>query len=565
MRLRSKPDADQPSSVRQKRCKDDCQHGSIVIMAAICLSIMVILLSSIDIGYLFYMKRDLQKVADLAALAGAQQLVTMGNPTTCVPLVVQAAIGNAQANGFSNAPPNAMANAINPICGVWNPAANPAPDYFSVPAPAAGTSLNAVKVIVSQTVPVFFGLGGRALSAEAIASGSSPIAAFSIGTGLLSLCTANGSLTALLVNGLLGSNICLSLASYNGLLGAQVSLLQVLTNMGLTVGSIDQVINAKVSLGQLVSASIQALSATSPTNLDIAAINKDLVKLTSGPLSAIQFKIGDILKLNPADGVAALSTQINVLDLLNIGTLQLANGNNLINLGANVDLGPLGQVGLQLRVIEPPQMAVGSPKSAVAKSAQVRLALNVNALLGLVNLPLFIDVAPGIAQLDSVQCSAPQSAKFNVTTGVAQVCLAKGQNAMSQPGSCPDITDPTNQVTVFPLVTLGINTLPTTQSQTVPLYPPPLPGVSPSGPSSQTVGSSLSTTLGGIITSKSFSFGGILSLLNPLLMTLGAVLNPVLAAVGGVLDTLFSALGIGVGQSTLNLSSITCGNVKLVY
>jgi len=114
-------------------------------------------------------------------------------------------------------------------------------------------------------------------------------------------------------------------------------------------------------------------------------------------------------------------------------------------------------------------------------------------------------------------------------------------------------------------VSLGINAPLTSSSTIATLYPPPPAGVPPNGPSSQLVGSSLGSILGGVLQPGTFVFGGLLSLLNPLLITLGTVLNPVLGAVGALLDATFSLLGLGIGQSTLNLSSISCGDVKLVY
>ncbi|WP_172656941.1 TadG family pilus assembly protein [Collimonas arenae] len=523
-------------------------RGSVAVMAAVFLTIIIILFSSIDIGYMFYMKRDLQKVADLAALAGAQQLVntpSAGISTACTVSgqIVQAAIGNAQSNGFSIS----TSNTITPQCGLWDPVANAslAPSYWS-----GGATPNAVKVDAIRNVPGFFGLG-KQIAAHAIASGTSPSAAFSLGTGLLSLCTASGSLSAQLVNGLLGSNVCLSLASYNGLVGAQVSLLQVLANLNINVGTVTQVANTQISLAQLVNASIQALSPAQAANINVA----DLLALTTGTLGGTMITIGDLLNLNAANGIAALDTQINVLDLLNVGTLQVANKSNFINTAATIP----GVGGLSLKLIEPPQIAVGI--GATATSAQLRLSLNAN-IPGLLSLPLYVDLAPGTATLNSLQCNAPQSATFSIQTGAAEVCLANGQTAGGAPFSCPDVSKPANQVNVIsvlgiPTVSLGINASLTNPSGPLTMNAP--------FPNSVTVGSSLSSILGNIIQPGTFVFGGLLSLLNPVLSALGGVLNPILSLVGAALDSALSLLGIGIGQSTLKVSSISCGNVKLVY
>lgn len=571
-----------PASMRKQLGGQHRQHGSVVVMAAIFLSIMVILLSSIDIGYVFYMKRDLQKVADLAALAGAQQLVSTppaGNPTACASTdqAVLAAIGNAQSNGFSTAAPNSMSNAITVTCGLWDPVANAslAPSYFA--APSGGAKLNAVKVIATQNVPAFFGLGTQTISGQAIASGASPTAAFSLGTGLLSLCSGSSPILGPLVNSLLGSKVCLSVATYAGLVGTQVSLLKVLENLNVNVGTVGEVANTSVSLANLVNATIQALSPTQAANIGIAALQQDLVNLTTGTLGVTMLKISDILDLGAANGVAALDTQINVLDLLNVSTLQAANKNNFLSSNVNVDLGPLGLVGLQLSLIEPPKMAVGG-EGATATSAQLRLALNVQALklapgYSVANLPLYIDLAPGTAKLTSLQCHAPQSATFEVRTGIAEACLAHGQNFASAPFSCPKdmATNPSNRVDVISgVLNAGINVSLTNPppSSTVTLNPPP------ATTNSVTVGSSLQSILGGVITGNTLWIGldpfldptGLLgAVLNPLVGLLGTLLTPILSGVGALLDNLTSLLGLNLGLSTLNLSSVSCGSVKLVY
>ncbi len=544
------PNADQLSAVRKQRREAGGQRGSIAVMAIIFLSVMIILLSSIDIGYLFYMKRNLQKAVDLAALAGTQQLVS-SNSTDCI-APTSAAIGNAQTNGFTII-------ASNVTCGFWDPLNNLPPGYFSTSATANVTSLNAVKIVDTQTVPTFFGLFPGKISAQAIASGSSPVAAFSLGTGLLSLCGTPSSVLAPLLTGLGGSSVCLSLVSSSGLVGAQISLLGLLNNLGVSVGSVSDVAAVNVTLLQLVNASISAL-----TPAQQASIRTDL-----GPVITLagstQFALGKILNLDTSTGLSALNAQVNVLDLLNVGTLQFANGSSFINLGASVP----GLVGVSLKLIEPPKMAAGGIGTS-ATSAQLRLMINAN-VPGLAFLPIYVDLAPGKATLTGLQCNAPQSATFSVQTGVGEVCLANNQSG-GQPFSCPDVSNQANQVNVLGLLSLGINASLTGSGVSETLYPPPASGVSPNPntPSSVTVGSSMSTILGNIIQPgptppKNFFFGGILSLLNPVLSVLGPILNPILSVVGGALDSVFSLLGIGIGQSTLSLSSITCGNVKLVY
>ncbi|MEB0013061.1 pilus assembly protein TadG-related protein [Glaciimonas sp. Gout2] len=552
------------------------QQGGIVIMAAIFLSIFVILLSALDIGYLFFQKRDLQKVADLAALAGVQALSDSGLSCNAASLAANA---NAQSNNFSLLAPNTSSNAIVLTCGRWDPQTTPAlttvqtyeaPLSKNFGTPKSGINPNAIEVLVSSKVTGFFGLGTQSVVAQAVATQSNPVAAFSLGTGLLSLCSGSSALLAPLINGLLGSNVCLSAVTYNGLVNTQVSLLQVLKNLNLNVGNLNDVLNAQVSLAQLVNASVQALSPAQAASITVS----DLAALTTGTLGGSLLTIGKILNISAADGVSALNTQINVLDLLNVGTLQVANSQHFINLGTNVDLGALGKVGIKLELIQPPQIAIGGvgPPATFATSAQMRLAINVQALTIIpgkpaVNLPLYVDLAYGKATLTSVQCKAPQSATFSVQPGGAQVCMANGQTDASAPNSCPSISNQANRVDVIPgLINLGINAQVANQQPTTVTLNAPFP-------SSVIVGSSLSSILGNVIQPGTFQVGldildplGLLSgLLTVVLSGLGGLLNPILSAVGGLLDTTFSLLGLGVGQNTLKLSSVTCGNLLLVY
>src|SRR3546814_16294867 len=52
----------------------DSQRGSILVAASVFLIVGLILLGSIQIGYMYYMKREMQKAADLAALTGVQSI-----------------------------------------------------------------------------------------------------------------------------------------------------------------------------------------------------------------------------------------------------------------------------------------------------------------------------------------------------------------------------------------------------------------------------------------------------------------------------------------------------------
>ncbi|AMO93849.1 tad-like Flp pilus-assembly family protein [Collimonas fungivorans] len=464
--------ADQVSVSRQKRCEAVCQRGSIAVMAAIFLSIMVILLSSIDIGYMFYMKRDLQKSADLAALAGAQQLVSVpltGNPvpTACAATdgPVLAAIGNAQMNGFSIVAPNPMGNSINVTCGRWDPIANAAmkPNYFS--APAAGTRLNAVRIVMAQKVPIFFGLGTHTLNAQAIASTSDPYAAFSVGSQLLQL---NGGLVPGLLSAI-GLNLNgTSLVSYNGLANVSVTPNGLLKALGFEIplhadiGTVKQILQLNTAGCSNGMCTLQALLGAITTVGGQQDLISALGGLTVGQLNVLIPLLSDasgqgglFTLVNVADGQSALDANLNALNVLNT-VIGVANSHRFGSVNLNVALPGVATVTTQVGIVEPPSIGIGGI-GTTAFTSQVRLYLHIQSnLLNLgllkLDLPIIVDVVNGLGTI-SEMCTKKDSsgrdlAKIDVQAPVLSLCAGSingavdGSTVFSTNGACKkNLTD----------------------------------------------------------------------------------------------------------------------------
>ena len=192
------------------------QRGSVVVMAAIVISTVVIALASIDIGYLFFQKRDLQKVADLAALAGAQQLARSSAATDpCASALAVARLNADQqvTQGFST-------SELVATCGSWDPVKNVTAPHYVVHQAGQPTP-NAVSVWVNRSFRSFFGSwANRNVSAQAIATADAEIAVFSVGSKLLQI-QGNGAVPKLLTG--LGVDVAgTSLASYNGLANVNI-------------------------------------------------------------------------------------------------------------------------------------------------------------------------------------------------------------------------------------------------------------------------------------------------------------------------------------------------------
>ena len=204
------------------------QHGSVIINTAIALSLIVIALIGTELGYLFFMKREFQKTADLAALAGAQSL----KPNSCSEATT-AAISNASQNlpaGFTLA-------ASDVVCGRWDPVSRPTSPHFSPT--NSGEKFNAVHVSITRTpaqlLAGILGNGGRQISVEAVAAQKTPRAALTIRSTLVSVDTTKSALLNNVLGKLLGTSLNVSIGGWNGLLGTNVKLLSFLDALALSL------------------------------------------------------------------------------------------------------------------------------------------------------------------------------------------------------------------------------------------------------------------------------------------------------------------------------------------
>ncbi|WP_167595129.1 TadG family pilus assembly protein [Collimonas pratensis] len=447
--------AERLSSTGQCRDAMHRRRGSVAVMAAIFLSIVIILFSSIDIGYMFYMKRNLQKAADLAALAGTQQLVSTplnGNPTTCSAGdgPVLAAIGNARTNGFSTAAPNTMANAITVTCGRWDPVANAAsaPSYFAPP--IAGAALNSVRVLLTQNVPAFFGLGTRTLSAQAIGSASDPYAAFSVGSKLLQV-NGSGAVPGLL--SALGLNISgTSLVSYQGLANVSVTPNGLLQALGFQiplhadVGTVTNILKANTSGCSNGMCTLQAILGAITT----VGGQQNLVNTLGGLVTVGQLNVmiplladpvtgkgGLFALINTADAQSALNANLSALNVVNT-VIGIANSHHFGNVNLGVSLPGVASVTTLAGIVEPPSIGIGGIGTK-AYTSQVRLYTRIQSnLLNLgllkVDLPLIIDVVNGLGTLTDMCTTKDGSgndlATIQVQAPILSLCAGSMNNAV---------------------------------------------------------------------------------------------------------------------------------------
>lgn len=414
------------------------QDGNILIMASIVLSTAIILLASIDIGFLFYQKRELQKIADMAAIAGTQQLVrSIVNEETSCESAFSVATENARVNGGTTISPDIT-------CGHWDPQqAVETPDYAAIEDGEFGATLpNAVEVIVERSYGSFFGAwASQRVNARAIAMGTPtmPTAVFSVGSRLLRI-DSNGAVPTLL--NALGLDISSTQAlSYNGIANASVRTGNLLRALGFDI-PLDADIG---TLTELVKTSSTDHCQFNRCSLDtlidaISAVGgqQELVSVLGLPAETLDLQVKllsdqngrGLLDLeNAANGQSAVNTSLSIGEL--VGTaLQVANNQRGVDLpGLNIDLSPAANVTTKLGLVEPQSVGFGGI-GTVAYTSQLRLFSKVEIDTGglvKASLPTAIDLVNGRGELTELceekDAEGNHTATIHVSAPILRTCV----------------------------------------------------------------------------------------------------------------------------------------------
>jgi uncharacterized membrane protein len=359
-------------------------------MAAVTLALaLAFMLLVIDSGRLYLEKRNLQRIADMAALEAA----TRGGDCSTGATATSYATASAQRNGFT-LPSDGRALAVS--CGALTLDANSL-RIFSVD---PGKS-EAIQVIASHVVPQSFAggigalFGGASagstlnLKATAVAALPPPLAALTIRSTVLTFDTSKAAITSLLFGGLLGGNVTINAAGWNGLVNSNISLLSYLNrlkvDLGLTAVGYDQVLSNSITVSQLIQAAINVLDPNGTLAANATIVSLKALKLAAG---ATRVVLGDLLHVESGSDISALAVNLKAYDLIE-GVVQLANKQNGLVATLPINLAGLAQITAQVQVMQPPQLsAVGNPKKAsqaplgpdriYVRTAQVKTLLSID-------------------------------------------------------------------------------------------------------------------------------------------------------------------------------------------
>ena len=371
------------SSLRPRRVLASRQQGSIIIFAALGLSLAVILLAITDMGFLYFYKREYQKAADLAAMAGARHLVAQDGTRSCEANALPAATNSAAQNlGSKN-------YGLTVTCGRWVPSAEDPLDLSADP-----SEIDAVRAVITGSPPRFMPfMGSVTISARAIALANQPLARLTIRNALVGLDSGSSALLNPLIGGLLGGSIDLGVATWEGLADASVTLLDYLEALGALVGvdvsagDYADLLATDVSLLTIIDASIDAVGQNQAARIALEAFRQQVVDLPL--IEDVSIPVGDLIGLELANpDQQALGLDLNLLDMIVAG-VQIANGENAVAANLPISVPGVGNINAYVTVIEKPQpSSIGNPNTdeISVKTAQARAYVSLDlALLGILD------------------------------------------------------------------------------------------------------------------------------------------------------------------------------------
>lgn len=492
------------------------QRGAISIIGLIWIGVAVVCLLSIDVGHVFWQKREVRKIADLAALSAAGS-----TESSC------AAAGQASAvqNGLTSSDPAAVVE-----CGNWEPQITDG--SLRAVSAANGAPYNAARVTVTRNVPSLFasisGMDSRPITATATATARN-LAAFSLGTGLAR--TANAGLTTQLLRALTG-DASLALMDYqSGLASASINLQDLAAR--LNAGDTAALLNVDADAGLL-----RVMAEALGSNATASAMLNEVARVGIGPTT---LKLGDLLSMSTANSPTVPNAQVNAFDLLMATVMAGAKG-------TTVQITLPGVTSAGLTVGEPAVLAVGEAGKGTdgqwktqAKSAQVKLALT--ETLPLLTLEIGLQGARGEAWLTDAQCAVPSTAShvsIGAQSGIAaltaKLCLTSSSTCISAPIS---IVGTERQLDFV--------------------------GEGGGTPQSTGSGASLSSSASSAVNSLTLNLA---SLGLPSAITqpvLNLLLNSLMPQIDTITQTTLDLLGVQLGYADVYYRSLTCGSAQLVY
>jgi uncharacterized membrane protein len=571
----------------KKASNREHERGAIApLMALLMVALFGFGAIAIDASLVQYRRRALQADVDAAALSAARAPASANSLAT---------------SSLASADSQIVPTTIQPGAYVDNPAIAATQRFTS-----GGTPYNAVQVTATRSVPLGIGRlfvpsGVATVSATAVAQ-STPLASFSLGSGLVSV---NNGIVNDVLGGLLGGNVSLSAVNYNGLAQTDLALFSysdaLATQLGVQAGTYQELLADQIGVGNALNVASTVLSSagssSAPAVSALAAAAGQT--LTLGNLIDLQAHQDRTVGSFAADS-SYLDLGANAFDLVTAAAT-LGGANHVVTLPAMLTLPGVANIAAQVLAIEPMQQSGGSvalgPVGATASTAQVRVLLNVSLLStidgGVVTLPVLLQVAPATATLTQISCQGNPATDTTLTvqanTGVASAQIGTVTNA-----HFANTAYSFGTLSPAPILSVSLNVLGATVGVKVLAQANAGPLASGSAAlnftqsdiANGTVLQVSSTSLGvgsliGSLGSKvtlttqidtslvpplllSAVNAALVPLVNTLLATVSTALSPVLTALDPEASQILAALGVQLGTASVRATGSLCGAATIV-
>lgn len=354
--------------VRPGRRRPPSERGAVALFTALLLVVLLgVTAFAVDLGVQRVARRDMQALADVVSMDLSRELDGR-SAQVLAPLMP----GLAAAAQQRNADTLGTAPVLDVDLGSFS-AAGVFTEMSGLQVP------NAVRVTASTEVAFAFAAIFGQDSGSATRASTAMVSAgacFRLGSITATIDTADSTLLASfgnLVGGALG--VRLDAVSYKGLADTFVSVADVAAEMG--VGSVEELVALRaVRVADFFAATGRVLARNGSS--DAAADAKLLNDLAARVSTTLRFDVADILSVG---GIAALSAQAGVLDLITASAFAI-NGDNLLDTGIIWKEPHVSTGAVRLKVIEPPQQACGMVgPTTEAHTAQVQFSADVGFAL----------------------------------------------------------------------------------------------------------------------------------------------------------------------------------------
>jgi uncharacterized membrane protein len=554
---------------RKSRAFAANKRGAISIITALSALVLIgFTAGAVDFGSVFLRTRQLQGMADLAAMAAAHDLAHAQT----------AAAATAQANRW-DAPVTTEVTT-----GTYRPLASLAVDKRFTP--DNSVSMNAAKVTLKSTADLYFAsvlLGRNSLSISRTATAArAELASFSIGSRLLSL---KGGIANSLLSGLLGSTVSLSVMDYNALASAQVDLFQysnaLKSRLDLTGGSFNQTLATKMSTAEALGGIADVLNANGNTSAASA------MQTLANAAGSQEIEMGSLMNLGPYGDQDYLNpnggsgVSVSALDLAT-AALGIAQGGHQVQFDVTTGVPGLTKVTATLAIGQRPSnspwIAITDKNDVVVKTAQARLYLDVQVVpagsalssVASIDVPVFIELASAQAKLSSIQCGAT-SADNSVTLSVAP-SIGQATIASLNVAALDDFTtsETLSYASLINASLIKVTGFANTQLGGLTWQDVSFNGNEIASGTVKTVKTgdlmqSLFSTLLGTLDLRINLLGLGLGLGNgPVKSAVNSTLSTVATPLDGVINSLTGLLGLGLGEADVRVNGVRCNAVALV-